>query len=87
MGVIDRKSFARSYWRDLMGALEEMDVQERMLLHHEVEQFLFHEARLLDERKFDDWLDLLTDDIHYWMPRGVCCLLPWGRDLNDDDEQ
>jgi biphenyl 2,3-dioxygenase beta subunit len=39
-----------------------------MLLQFEVEQFLYHEAALLDERKFDEWLDLLTDDIHYWMP-------------------
>jgi 3-phenylpropionate/cinnamic acid dioxygenase small subunit len=33
----------------------------------EVEQFLYREARLLDERRFDEWLALLTDDIHYWM--------------------
>ena len=33
----------------------------------EVEQFLYHEARLLDERRFREWLALLTDDIHYWM--------------------
>jgi 3-phenylpropionate/cinnamic acid dioxygenase small subunit len=32
-----------------------------------VEQFLYREARLLDERRFHEWLDLLTDDIHYWM--------------------
>lgn len=51
-----------------MSALEELSLQENMLLQYEVEQFLYHEARLLDERKFDDWLDLLTDDIHYWMP-------------------
>lgn len=34
----------------------------------EVEQFLFREAHLLDERRFDEWLSLLTDDIRYWMP-------------------
>jgi 3-phenylpropionate/cinnamic acid dioxygenase small subunit len=34
----------------------------------EVEQFLYREARLLDERRFHQWLELLTDDIHYWMP-------------------
>ena len=51
-----------------MAALDEMNIQENMLLQHEVEQFLYHEARLLDERKFDDWLALLTDDVHYWMP-------------------
>jgi 3-phenylpropionate/cinnamic acid dioxygenase small subunit len=33
----------------------------------EVEQFLYREARLLDERRFDEWLGLLTDDIRYWM--------------------
>jgi 3-phenylpropionate/cinnamic acid dioxygenase small subunit len=37
-------------------------------LLREVEQFLYHEARLLDERRFHEWLDLLTEDIHYWMP-------------------
>lgn len=40
----------------------------RMLLQHEVEQFLFAEAECLDERRFEDWLDLLTDDVRYWMP-------------------
>ncbi|MBF6570194.1 MAG: 3-phenylpropionate/cinnamic acid dioxygenase subunit beta [Candidatus Binataceae bacterium] len=34
----------------------------------EVEQFLFHEAELLDERQFDSWLDILADDIQYSMP-------------------
>jgi 3-phenylpropionate/cinnamic acid dioxygenase small subunit len=34
----------------------------------EVEQFLYREARLLDERKLEAWLDLFTDDVHYWMP-------------------
>jgi 3-phenylpropionate/cinnamic acid dioxygenase small subunit len=33
----------------------------------EIEQFLYREARLLDERRFHEWLELLTDDIHYWM--------------------
>jgi 3-phenylpropionate/cinnamic acid dioxygenase small subunit len=33
----------------------------------EVEQFLYREARLLDDRRFYEWLELLTDDIHYWM--------------------
>src|SRR5258708_3808072 len=34
----------------------------------EVEQFLYREARLLDERRFDEWLALRTDDIRYWLP-------------------
>src|SRR6266852_3615597 len=33
----------------------------------EVEQFLYREARLLDERRFRDWLELFTDDVRYWM--------------------
>jgi len=32
-----------------------------------VEQFLYREARLLDERRFHEWLGLFTADIHYWM--------------------
>jgi ethylbenzene dioxygenase subunit beta len=37
-------------------------------LVHDVEQFLFREARLLDEGRFRDWLGLLAADIRYWMP-------------------
>jgi len=33
----------------------------------EIEQFLYREARLLDERRFHEWLQLLTDDVRYWM--------------------
>src|ERR1700752_3371597 len=33
----------------------------------EVEQFLYREARMLDERRFHEWLALLTDDVRYWM--------------------
>jgi 3-phenylpropionate/cinnamic acid dioxygenase small subunit len=35
-----------------------------------VEEFLYHEAQLLDERRFDDWLALFTDDAVYWIPQG-----------------
>ena len=45
-----------------------MDLQSRMLLKHEVEEFLYHEAELLDSKRYQAWLDLLTDDIHYWIP-------------------
>jgi len=33
-----------------------------------IEQFLFREARLLDSERWENWLALMTDDIHYWMP-------------------
>jgi ethylbenzene dioxygenase subunit beta len=32
------------------------------------EQFLMHEARLLDDGRFDDWLALFTEDAWYWIP-------------------
>jgi benzoate/toluate 1,2-dioxygenase beta subunit len=32
------------------------------------QQFLLHEARLLDEAKFDDWLALFTAEAWYWVP-------------------
>jgi len=35
---------------------------------HEIQQFLFREARLLDDRRFRDWLKIFTDDIVYWAP-------------------
>ena len=35
---------------------------------HAVQQFLFHEARLLDERRFDEWLALYAPDAEYWVP-------------------
>lgn len=37
-------------------------------LRQEVESFLYEEAELLDNREFSDWLDLLHEDIHYFMP-------------------
>jgi 3-phenylpropionate/cinnamic acid dioxygenase small subunit len=39
-----------------------------MLLKQQIEAFLYHEAELLDERHYEDWLALLTDDVRYWMP-------------------
>ncbi len=41
---------------------------ERLVLVREVEEFLFLEAHLLDERRFDDWMALFTDDAVYWAP-------------------
>src|SRR3954463_4384951 len=35
---------------------------------HRCTLFLEHEARLLDEAKFDDWLALFTADAWYWVP-------------------
>ncbi len=37
-------------------------------LHYEIEQFLYYEARLLDDGHFHEWLDLFTEDARYFMP-------------------
>jgi 3-phenylpropionate/cinnamic acid dioxygenase small subunit len=37
-------------------------------LMREIEDFFYREADLLDEREYDQWLDLLTEDVVYWMP-------------------
>ena len=37
-------------------------------LWHRVQAFLFHEARLLDERRFGEWLQLYAPDAEYWVP-------------------
>ena len=39
-----------------------------LLLKQDVEAFLYHEANLLDDRRYEEWLDLLTDDVRYWVP-------------------
>ena len=37
-------------------------------LKADVEDFYYRESDLLDERRFREWLDLLADDIVYFMP-------------------
>src|SRR3954453_621885 len=39
----------------------------RLLLVQDVADFLYREAELLDERRYEEWLALLADDIRYWM--------------------
>jgi len=34
----------------------------------DAEDFLIHEARLLDDARFDEWLALFTPEAHYWVP-------------------
>ena len=43
-------------------------VMESIVLKHEIEELYFREAELLDNRHFEEWLDLFTDDARYWMP-------------------
>jgi 3-phenylpropionate/cinnamic acid dioxygenase small subunit len=41
---------------------------EALALRLEVEDFLNYEADLVDDRKFEEWLTLFSDDLHYRMP-------------------
>jgi 3-phenylpropionate/cinnamic acid dioxygenase small subunit len=38
------------------------------LLRSEAEDFLYSEAHLLDQRRYDDWVKLFTPDGIYWLP-------------------
>ena len=33
-----------------------------------IQEFLYHEARLLDTQQLEAWLELFTDDATYWLP-------------------
>ena len=36
--------------------------------HDEVRDFLYREARYLDEKNWDAWLEQYCKDVEYWMP-------------------
>ena len=61
----------------------------RLLLTQEIADFLYAEAELLDERRYDDWLGLLADDIRYWMPmrRNVKFGDETGREFTRESEE
>jgi benzoate/toluate 1,2-dioxygenase beta subunit len=42
--------------------------QSTSLARETFELFLIHEAKLLDERRFRDWMELFTEDGAYWVP-------------------
>ena len=39
-----------------------------LLLAHQVQGFYAYEADLLDQWRYEEWLDLLTEDVKYWAP-------------------
>lgn len=41
---------------------------EELLLRLEIEDFYYMEADLLDEHRYEEWLDLFTEDARYWAP-------------------
>ena len=51
-----------------------------------VEEFLYHEARLLDTQQLEAWLELFTDDATYWLPleRGQRNALETSSIIHDD---
>jgi len=46
---------------------------EQVPTDRELIDFVVGEARLIDQQRFEEWLDLFTDDGRYWMP------LEWGQ--------
>ena len=39
-----------------------------LITQNMIEQFLYREARYLDDREFEKWLECYADDVVYWMP-------------------
>jgi 3-phenylpropionate/cinnamic acid dioxygenase small subunit len=40
-------------------------------MNEEIEAFLYKEARLADENRYDEWTALWTDDAIYWIPANL----------------
>lgn len=51
-----------------MTSVDTSTALDRVLLQWSVEQFYFHEASLLDERRYNDWIALFSKDVRYWAP-------------------
>ena len=45
-----------------------LDTQEASLSYQQICAFLYREARLLDDRALDEWLDCYAEGAEYWMP-------------------
>lgn len=67
-----------------MSDLDERVAAVSFEVQHAIEQLLIHEARLLDERRFDDWLQLLTPDMTYRVPVRITADLRSGTDIVED---
>lgn len=51
-----------------LGWLEQLGAPVDLATHHEVEQFLYREAELVDDQQYDRWLELFDDDLDYRAP-------------------
>ena len=43
-------------------------MSRKKLSEEELARFLYREARLIDEKRLDEWYGLFTEDALYWMP-------------------
>jgi 3-phenylpropionate/cinnamic acid dioxygenase small subunit len=44
----------------------------------ELARFVYREARLIDEKRFDEWYELFTEDAYYWVPLSASQADPFG---------
>jgi 3-phenylpropionate/cinnamic acid dioxygenase small subunit len=51
-----------------MSMLAEASLKDAVPTDQELIDFVVREARLIDQQRFDEWLDLYADDAFYWMP-------------------
>ncbi|MGE8542178.1 MAG: aromatic-ring-hydroxylating dioxygenase subunit beta, partial [Acinetobacter sp.] len=43
-------------------------VQQNAVTHEKIAQFLYSEARFLDDEQWDDWLSCYAPTASFWMP-------------------
>ncbi|MGH8681806.1 MAG: aromatic-ring-hydroxylating dioxygenase subunit beta [Burkholderiales bacterium] len=51
----------------------------------ELAELVYREARLLDERRYDDWFALLAGDARYWVPLAASETDPAGQSIAYED--
>lgn len=52
-----------------------MNTLKDLQIYHDIQQFYFAEARLLDERRYQSWMKLLAPEVEYIMPNRSNCSL------------
>jgi 3-phenylpropionate/cinnamic acid dioxygenase small subunit len=51
-----------------MSLVTEAPLKNAVPTDQELIDFVVREARLIDQQRFDEWLDMYADDAFYWMP-------------------
>jgi 3-phenylpropionate/cinnamic acid dioxygenase small subunit len=51
-----------------MSMVAEAQLENVVPTDEELIDFVVREARLIDQQRFDEWLDMYADDAFYWMP-------------------